>query len=128
MNWSKAIYLILVLLFLIVLLFVWQYCIVIYEVTYSVQPSVLYADNQTTATIKTVPLNSFGNKAWFRNSAAEFEFIEGEELIEVIELNNSEGLLVIKAKLDTGNVVLRIKSEHSLFPSMIEIPVKLNIV
>ncbi len=127
MTGSKLIYIILLLCISLLLLFAWQYFFSIYEVTYSVEPAVLYADDQSIVTIKTVPLNSFGNKAWMRKSSALYEITEGEDLVEIIDEDKSNGILKLKALHETGLVIIKVKSEHSLFPTVIEILIKENI-
>lgn len=113
---------------LIAALFGYQYIFGIYEVTYSVDGKVMFADNTSSSTIKVVPINAFGWKAPFRSSSTEFSIIEGNELVQVIENNSSEGVLVLKAKNVPGKVVIHIKSEHSLLPSNIEITIEPNLV
>lgn len=125
---DTKIYIILSILLLIAALFIYQYVFGIYEVIYSVDHKKLFADNQSTTTIKVVPVNSFGWKAPFRTSSANFQITEGSELVEIIQLDKENGLISIKAKDKPGKVIIRIKSEHSLLPSEIEIIIEPNLV
>jgi hypothetical protein len=122
------IYIILGIVAVILLFLVYQYVFMIYEVTYDVNPKMLYADNSSTVTIKTKPVNSLGWEAPFRTSPAEFIIVEGSELIEVVKEDNDEGLLIVRAKDSTGNVVIHVKSRNSLLPTPIEIPIFSNAV
>lgn len=83
----------------------------------------LFADPQSEMTIEVIPVNALGIKAIFRTSSAEFEIVEGNDLIEVKLKNNKSGVLQIRSKGITGIVGIKIKSEHSLFPEYIEIEI-----
>lgn len=116
-----------ILIILIIGFFSYQYLIKIYESTVKVEPQNLFADNQSTITISVIPLNSFGWKALFRNSPAEFEIIEGGSLVEIELFDKEEGKLILKAKSETGRVVIRIKSKHSLLAMIVEIQIHPNV-
>ncbi len=121
--------LIIVLLSILIISFaLYQYVFSIYEVTYSIQPEKLYADNQSTVTIKAIPINSFGWKAPFRNAYAKFDISEGSELVSVVTEKSDEGIIVLKAKNKTGKVVVLIHSKYALLPSSIEITIYPNFV
>ncbi|MGE5498219.1 MAG: hypothetical protein ACM3Q2_09125 [Syntrophothermus sp.] len=111
------------------LLFIlWQYVLNIYEVRFDVSPPVLYADSKSETVIEAVPLNAFGWKAPFRKSASIFEITEGEDLVQIIENSPEEGRLVLRAGDRQGLVVVKVTTKYSLWPSIIEIPVKLSAV
>lgn len=122
------IYFIAVLVSAIIILLCFQYIFSIYEVEIITEPPELYADNSSVCTIRTVPLNSFGVKAPFRNAPAAIEIREGSELVEIVELDERNGIIKIKAKERTGTVVIFIKPEKSLLPSSVEIRIIPNIV
>ena len=115
-----------VLIFLIITLLAYMYLLNIYETEISVTPKELFADNHSIVVISVIPLNSFGKKIPFRKVSAEFEIIEGKDLVSVEKLNRSEGFLVLKAGDKTGAVSIIVKSEKSLLPSYVRIPVKPN--
>jgi hypothetical protein len=112
--------------FLIIGFLFYQYLINIYEVTVLVEPEALYADNQSTVIVSVIPLNSFGWKALFRTVTAEFEIEEGNTLVETIKADTKNGKLFLRAKYETGKVTIKIKSEYSLLPTTVEIPVYPN--
>jgi hypothetical protein len=114
---------VIVLIIVVLLLLVYQYVFSIYEVTYSVKPETLYADNTSTVTVAAVPLNSFGKEAPFRNVSVNFEIKEGSELIEILSEDPDDGFIILKAKNGTGTVVLLARSTKALLPSLIEIPI-----
>jgi hypothetical protein len=124
----SQIYLIVVLLIFITGFALFHYVFSIYEVIYKITPDRLYADNSSTLTIESEPINSFGWKAPFRNSLTKFTFTEGEELIDIISINEDKGILQIKAKLKAGKVSVSLKSKYSLLPSTIEIIIEPNVV
>ena len=107
----------------ILLLVVYQYVISIYEVSYSVNPPHLFADSRSTTTVAAVPLNSFGKEAPFRSVSVKFEIKEGEELIDIVSQDESEGFIILRAKDRDGLVVIIARSEKALLPSLIEINV-----
>ena len=76
----------------------------------------LFADPQSEMIIEVIPVNGLGSKAWFRNSSAKFEIIEGKNLIEIISMDESKGILKIRSLGEPGKVGMKIKSQHSLFP------------
>jgi hypothetical protein len=86
-------------------------------------PENLFADTESSITIKVVPVNALGSKALFRTSSAKFEIIEGNDLIEVILLDEKNGQLKIRSLGKAGIVGIKIKSQHSLFPEYVEIEV-----
>jgi hypothetical protein len=123
-----AIYFILGILILLALIFSYLYIFNIYEITYSVNPSSLYSDNESTVIITADPVNAFGWKIPFRSTYAEFNIKEGKDLIDIISEDNKKGILKLKAKNKNGTVVVRIKSKYSLLPSEIVIHIYPNTV
>lgn len=86
-------------------------------------PQYLYADTSSEMTIEVVPVNALGKKAWFRKSTATFEIIEGIDLIEITEYNKESGLIKIRSKGKAGLVGIKIKSQYSLVPELVEIEI-----
>ena len=124
---NPKIYIVLTILFFIVVLLVFQYVFSIYEVTYSLDHKVIFADYKSTVTIRVIPVNSFGWKAPFRTSSTSFEIKEGNELVDIIVEDSKTGLFTLRAKNKPGKVVIYINSEHSLLPSTIEITIESNL-
>lgn len=125
---SSNIYLILIIVILIAAFAAFHYIFSIYEVIYKLTPDKLFADNTSTIVIEAVPLNSFGWKAPFRKSYSSFTIIEGNDLVEIINLNKEYGILKLRAKDKAGKVSVTIKSKYSLLPSTIEIIIEPNLV
>lgn len=86
-------------------------------------PMNLFADTSSEMIIEVVPINALGRKAWFRKSSAEFEIIEGVDLIEIVGRKSESGFLKIRSKGKVGVVGIKIKSKHSLLPEYIEIQI-----
>ena len=84
----------------------------------------LFADPQSEMIIEVIPVNGLGSKAWFRNSSAKFEIIEGKNLIEIISKDESKGILKIRSLGEPGKVGIKIKSQHSLFTEYYEIRIE----
>jgi hypothetical protein len=112
---------------LLISFFLWQYVFSIYEVEIKVEPKVIYADSNSMLTIEAIPINSFGKEILFREIECNFQFIEGRELVEVIEKNKIIGKLIIKAKNNYGKVVIKIRTNYSIAPTLVEINILKNL-
>jgi len=123
---KKKIYLIVLISAVILFLFGKMYLFNIYEVEYEIHPKGLYADNQSTLEIRTIPLNAFGWRTPLRSAPAEFEIREGSELVEIINLDNENGYIKIKAKERVGKVSIYVKSKFSLLPTVFDINIEPN--
>lgn len=95
----------------------------IYEIEIKKSPAFLYAKTSSSLTIEVIPINALGTKAWFRTVSAQFEIIEGKELIEVENMNSENGILVIKSTGKTGKVGIKIFSKYSLLPQYVEVEI-----
>ncbi len=125
---NKAqIYFVFFLIFIASCLLAYYYIFNIYEVTYSVKPKVLYAENSSKVEISTIPLNALGTKVPFRCSYTVFNIREGRELVEKISENCNRGKLILRTKNKTGKIVIFIKSNHAILPSSIEIKIYPNL-
>ncbi len=93
----------------------------IYEITFSVNPKNLFADYKSTVIIRTIPINAFGFRAPFRHSPAAFEIIEGKDLVDIIRDNRTAGVFILRAKDKAGKVVVQLKPDHALLPTLITI-------
>ncbi len=124
---KPQIYITLFLVLMIAGLLVYYYLFNIYEVTFSVHPKDLYADGQSTVTIKVVPLNALGSRALFRKSPAEFSIRKGRDLVDVVKIDDAEGTMVLRAKNTAGKVIVYVKPKHALLPSPVEINIYPNL-
>ena len=122
----ENIILIIILLFLILALFAYNNLFRIYEVEISVEPTALFADNQSTVTIHAYPLNSIGKRIWFRTISARFKIKEGGDLVIVKKLDEATGYLILQAKNKTGVVSILVSTKKSLLPSLIKININPN--
>lgn len=104
----------------------WLYVINIYEVKINLSSNSLIADDNSTITVEVVPLNSFGKRALGRVSKADFFIEEGHELVEILSGERNSQTLKLRAKSQPGRVIILIKSEDSLLPAKIVIPVEKN--
>ncbi len=117
----NKIYIIFILIIILFALISYFYLFNIYEVIYSVNPEELYADNKSSVTITSQPINALGYKSPFRSAPCEFIIKEGGKLVNVILKEDDKGILKLNAKDKTGMVIVYIKSKYALFPSLIEI-------
>lgn len=86
-------------------------------------PQNLHAQTSSEMKIEVIPVNALGKKAWFRKSSADFDIVDGMDLIEITEYNKESGFIKIRSKGKTGVVGIKIKSQHSLLPEYIEIEI-----
>ncbi len=114
-------------LIILVVIFSYLYIFNIYEITYSVNPSSLYSDNESMVIVTSDPINAFGWKIPFRNAYAEFNIKEGKDLIDILSEDNKKGILKLKVKNKTGTVVVYIKSKYALLPSEVVIHIYPNV-
>ncbi len=117
----NKIYIILIFIILLFAFLSYYYLFNIYEVVYSVNPGELYADNKSSVTITSQPINALGYKVPFRSAPAEFIIKEGSDLVNILLNEDDKGILKLNAKDKTGKVIVYIKSKYALLPSLIEI-------
>jgi hypothetical protein len=110
----------------VVILLLHNYVFSIYETDFRLSNDVLYADNMSTVKIIAVPINGLGMRAPFRKVPTVFTFEEGAELVDVVSKDENNGVMVIKARLSSGKVIIRAKAKYSLLPSVFEIPILAN--
>ncbi len=115
------------LLFLLATILIWKYYFNIYEVECIADKNYIWADNQSQVIIKCVVINSFGLKIPFRNIYAVFRIIEGQNLVDIIEADESNGILILKARFEEGKVVVKINSKYSLLPNLVDINIVKNL-
>jgi hypothetical protein len=105
-----------------IFIFVWFYLFNIYEVKISVIPESKILKSNDRIEINIIPLNSFGTKALWRSVNADYEIIEGEDLVNMKRI--SESAIEISSKGPKGNVVVLVTPSIGLFSSKISIKVE----
>ena len=124
MKRRTVIYISIFAIFVLCALFFYNYIYSIYEVKYDITNPILFCDSKSATVIKAFGINALGYKITFRNIKVDYEILEGKELIEIINDAIWKGELKIKARRECGLVIVRAKSEFSLFPAIIEIPIQ----
>jgi len=122
---NKKIYFITgIILFSITITFLTYYFIFnIYEVTIKTEPKFLFADQNSKIKIEVIPVNALGWQVPFRKAKSNFEIREGSEFVEIEQLSEDEGLLILRSKGRPGKVGIVITSNYSLLPMYIEIEI-----
>ena len=123
MSRRNKILIISILLIIITAIFLSMYVLNIYGDIIVKYPENLYADHTSTIKIEAVPINAFGWKIPFRKSRAEFDIIEGENLVDVIQKNEKDGLIILRAKGIPGKVEISVKTKFSLFPNLVTVEI-----
>ncbi len=84
-------------------------------------PETLYPDGTSIVTIDVVGLNRFGFEVPFKKPRVEFILIENKEKVTIVSSNPSQ--LILKARYETGRIVIIIKNNYTILPIKIEIPI-----
>jgi len=112
---------------LIIALAAYSYIFKIYETKVESSARNLFADNNSTVIITAVPIDALGMKAPFRKVSSKFEIREGNVLVDIISEDNYSGKLILRAKNKIGKVIIYVKPELSLLPTLIEINIYPNL-
>jgi hypothetical protein len=95
----------------------------IYETTIETFPKNLFADNQSVIKISINPVNAFGWIIPYRKISGSFEITEGRDLVDIIKEDDRTGVICLRARLRTGKVVVKVISNYSFLPSIVEISI-----
>ncbi len=101
----------------------WLYLFNIYEIKIVVQPEYVIANDRGEVTVRVIPVNSFGKEAPFRKVKVQFQVEKGAELIKSLEKKNNSSIVIIKPNGKVGKIILKVKPELGLFPTLVEIPI-----
>ncbi|RCK77315.1 MAG: hypothetical protein IGBAC_1624 [Ignavibacteriae bacterium] len=113
-----------ILTFLLILFFLFGYNLMftIHKLEVSKEPDYLFPDGNSTITICVKPLNRFGMIIPFKNVNVNFEIVEGNEKVKIIEISSNK--LILRSRYDKGFVILRINNAYTLLPIEIIIEIK----
>ena len=100
---------------------IYYYLFNIYEVEIISIPKVVFADPSSEFIVKIKPINALGWEVPFRKVSGKFMITYGKDKIELINLNEEEGFLILRSLGVVGVVEIYVDSEYSLFPSYIKI-------
>ena len=81
----------------------------------------VFADPSSQITVKIKPINALGWEVPFRRARGRFIITEGRDKVEIINLNEEEGFIILRSLGVVGSVSIIVESEFSLFPSYIKI-------
>ncbi len=117
----KVILVTLGILILIVGFILWQYIFNIYEVSVKSNKQKIYTDEKSLIKIKAFPLNAWGFRTPLREISADFEIMEGAELVEIVEKTANKFRL--RSKGIPGKVTVKMESNRSLKTTLVEISI-----
>ncbi len=123
---NHLITLVIVILIVIIGLASYSYIFKIYETKVETSAQSLFADNNSKAIITAVPINALGLRVPFRKVRTRFEIYEGRSLVHVISEDEHSGKLILQAKDKSGKIIIFVKPELALLPTMIEINIYPN--
>ena len=99
----------------------YYYVFNIYEVEILSIPKVVFADPSSHITVRIKAVNALGWEVPLRKASGKFMLAEGKDNVEIININEEEGIMLLRSKGVVGVVGIYVESEFSLFPSYIEI-------
>lgn len=105
-------------------IFLWFFFINIYEIKLTTSTSDVSPNDERIIEIKIIPLNSFGDKAWFRTVNGNFEIERGIELIEILSSLEDTDKIKFKSKNKAGQVVISASSSYGLFITQLSVELK----
>ena len=122
MNFLKRpnIFILIIIITLTVPLLLYNYVFSIYEVVVESEPKFLFTDQNSYMKIYLEPINAMGWKVPLRNVDGSFAIIEGEELVIIESIYESNGVIIVRSLGEPGKVSFSIKSSYSLFPIYFE--------
>jgi uncharacterized protein YfaT (DUF1175 family) len=85
-------------------------------------PSNLVPDGNSTVTVVVIPNNALGFRTPFVSPNVTFEIEEGKEKVEAIPLSDSLSLR-LRAKFQSGEVVILVRTASSLLPIRVVVPI-----
>ncbi len=119
--------LIIVILIAILGLAAYSYVFKVYETKVETTTTVLFADNNSTVEIYSIPVDALGWRAPFRKVKTQFEVREGRDLVDIVSEDDPAGKLVLRAKDKTGKVSIYVKPALALLPTLVEINILPNL-
>ena len=120
----KSIAISFIIIILLILVFAYFFLYNIYGIEISRVPDSLFADPSSEITLSVLPINALGKKALYRSSSAKFEILEGNDLVEIVFVDESKGQIKLRSTGKSGVVGIKIKSQFSIFQEYIEIEIK----
>lgn len=103
-------------------IYLWLFYISIYEVKIHLSKDELFAGKDSSLEIKISAINSMGSKALFRSEQGQLIVDNGNELVSIISSQQNDFFKII-SRGKSGQVTLKLVTEHSLFPTKIKIPI-----
>ncbi|MCK5085997.1 MAG: hypothetical protein KAQ90_00690 [Melioribacteraceae bacterium] len=105
-------------------IFLWFFFINIYEIKLTSSAAELSLNDLRIIEIQIIPLNSFGDKAWFRTVNGNFKIEKGIELIETLTSLEDTDKIKFKTKNKAGQVVISASSSYGLFITQLSVELK----
>jgi hypothetical protein len=91
------------------------------RIDFVADPPSMFPDGQSTTTVKAVPYNTVGFQIPFKSVRVFYEIESGREIVEV--LFRDKNSITLRAKHETGDVVLRARLAGDIIPYEIVIPI-----
>lgn len=91
------------------------------RIEFIADPPSMFPDGQSTTTIKALPYNTVGFRVPFKSIRVFYEIEEGGEKVEI--LSRDRNSITLRAKHETGDVVLKARLVGDVIPYEIVIPI-----
>lgn len=113
-------------LFLVILFIAGKEFLTITNIEVVKKPEVLFPDGNSTIIINVQGMNRFGYKVPFKEVKSQFRIVEGAEKVKIVNINQSS--IKLRAKYETGTVVILIQNNYTIIPIEITIYITGNFV
>jgi hypothetical protein len=91
------------------------------HIDFVAEPPSMFPDGRSTTTIKAVPYNAVGLQIPFKSIRVFYEIEQGSEKVDV--LSRDKNSITLRAKHETGNVILRARLAGNVIPYEIVVPI-----
>lgn len=91
------------------------------RIDFVADPPSMFPDGQSTTTVKAIPYNAVGIKIPFKSVQVFFEIEEGGDKVEVVSRDRNS--ITLRAKRETGDVVIRARLVGDAIPYEIVVPI-----
>jgi hypothetical protein len=91
------------------------------HIDFVAEPPSMFPDGRSTTTVKAVPYNAVGLQIPFKSIRVFYEIEQGSDKVDV--LSRDKNSITLRAKHETGNVILRARLAGNVIPYEIVVPI-----
>lgn len=91
------------------------------SIDFVAEPPSMFPDGQSTTTVQAVPYNAVGLRVPFKSVRVFYEIEDGDDIVDI--LGRDKNSITLRAKHQTGDVVLRARLAGDAIPYEIVVPI-----